>query len=152
MRKFRVLFGILGLVTAVAGLFWWYSGQGEPTFANAEDAALVARGEVVYVEQCAACHGADLEGQPNWRERRPDGRLPAPPHDETGHTWHHADLQLFEVTKYGTAAVAGPGYRTDMAAFGSVLSDTEIWAVLAYIKSRWPKSVRQRHAEINKRK
>ena len=58
-------------------------------------------GRSVYSEYCASCHGANLKGQPNWRNRNPNGYLPAPPHDETGHTWHHSDQYLFLMTKYG---------------------------------------------------
>ena len=32
---------------------------------------------------------------------------------------------------------APQGYASDMPAFGDRLSDDEIWAVLAFIKSRW---------------
>ena len=117
--------------------------------ANPDDAKQVALGKQVYDAHCAACHGAKLEGQPNWRERRPDGLLPAPPHDADGHTWHHPDRQLFDITKRGTAALAGPGYRTEMREFGSLLSDAEIWAVLAYIKSTWPPDIRSRQERMN---
>jgi len=117
--------------------------------ADVNDQAAVTLGAAVYVEHCAACHGERLEGQPNWRVRFPDGRLPAPPHDATGHTWHHPDRHLFDVVKYGTAALVGGGYQTDMAAFGDRLSDREIWAVLAYIKSQWPREIRERQAKIN---
>ena len=75
--------------------------------------------------------------------------MPAPPHDETGHTWHHPDQQLFALTKYGPAALAGGGYESDMPAYESVLSDEEIWAVLSYLKSRWPAEVQSRHDQIN---
>jgi hypothetical protein len=92
-----------------------------------------------------------LEGEPNWRRRKPDGLLPAPPHDETGHTWHHPDGQLFEITKRGTAALVGSDYRTAMGPFGAVLSDDEIRAVLDYIKSRWPENIRARQAGITER-
>lgn len=97
----------------------------------------VDRGKVVYGEQCSRCHGVNLEGQPNWMERLPNGRLPAPPHDASGHTWHHSDAQLFRITKEGLAAIA-PGYQSDMPAFGAVLSDEDIRAVLEFIKSTWP--------------
>lgn len=113
----------------------------------APDPARLATGLALYGEHCAACHGAELEGQANWRQRDSDGLLPAPPHDETGHTWHHPDQQLFEITKLGTAALIGPDYLTAMGPFGEVLSDDEIWAVLAYIKSRWPEKLRARQAE-----
>lgn len=117
--------------------------------ADPDDTDQVALGRQVYAAQCAACHGANLEGQPNWKQRRPDGKLPAPPHDAGGHTWHHPDDQLFEITKRGTAALVGGGYKTDMREFGSLLSDAEIWAVLAYIKSTWPSEIRARHRRMN---
>ena len=118
------------------------SGRADPS-----DAAQVAQGCVLYVAHCASCHGANLEGQPNWRERLPTGRLPAPPHDVGGHTWHHPDRVLFEITRDGIAAHAPKGYESDMPAFNRTLSDAEIWAVLAYIKSRWPADIRSvKHA------
>ena len=113
-----------------------------------DDRRLVALGGEVYVRDCAACHGARLEGQANWRQRRADGRLPAPPHDATGHTWHHPDQQLFALTKYGPAALAGGGYESDMPAYEDTLSDEEIWAVLSYIKSRWPAEIQARHDQL----
>ena len=117
-----------------------------------DDLAAVERGAELYMEHCAACHGADLEGQPNWRQRDADGLLPAPPHDETGHTWHHPDAQLFDLTKHGTTAVLarrGMDYASNMPGFGEVLSDADILAVLAYIKSTWPRQIVEMHDEIN---
>lgn len=115
-----------------------------------QESEAVALGAQVYAETCAACHGVDLEGQvPEWRSPGPDGLLPAPPHDETGHTWHHADALLFRITKYGTEALIGGTYRSNMAGFGDVLSDAEILAVLAFIKSTWPPRVRAAHDRVN---
>jgi mono/diheme cytochrome c family protein len=94
-------------------------------------------GQALYLEYCASCHGANLEGQPDWMERLPSGRLPAPPHDETGHTWHHSDEQLLRIVRHGLAVIA-PGYETDMPAFEGTLSDQEIVAILDYIKQTWP--------------
>lgn len=76
--------------------------------AGAAGAALAedASGRQVYVEHCASCHGANLEGQPNWKQRLPTGRLPAPPHDATGHTWHHSDRQLFRIVSSGTELIS----------------------------------------------
>lgn len=110
------------------------------------DPEAVTAGRVLYEEQCAACHGSDLEGQPDWQLRDGEGYLPAPPHDATGHTWHHGDGQLFAITKRGTAALAGPDYRTRMEGFADVLTDREI---LAYIKSRWPAPIKERHDRLN---
>jgi mono/diheme cytochrome c family protein len=94
-------------------------------------------GKQIYLDSCASCHGTNLKGQPNWKQRLPNGRLPAPPHDATGHTWHHSDRQLFRIVKEGPGAIM-PGYETDMPGFGAVLTDGEITAVLEYIKSTWP--------------
>jgi mono/diheme cytochrome c family protein len=98
----------------------------------------VAQGRVIYTQYCASCHGASLEGQPNWQAELPEGGRPAPPHDASGHTWHHADKLLFEIVQKGPQASPLPGYIYRMPAFGEALSDEEIWAVLAYIKSTWP--------------
>lgn len=113
------------------------------------DAVAVAQGQILYADHCAACHGAALQGEPDWRTRDADGYLPAPPHDETGHTWHHPDAQLFAVTKYGVAALVGQGYVSRMPGYAGVLSDDEILAVLAYIKSTWPDRVIEVHDRIN---
>ena len=106
--------------------------------ADPRNAAQVAKGKAIYDAQCAACHGRNLEGQPNWQTRLASGRMPAPPHDDSGHTWHHPDAVLFGIAKHGVAPPYGPpGYQSDMPAFGATLADAEIWSVLAYIKSRW---------------
>jgi mono/diheme cytochrome c family protein len=127
------------------------SQNGDQMGADSADAGQVALGETVYEAQCAVCHGAELEGQPDWRQRLPSGRLPAPPHDETGHTWHHPDQQLFGMVKNGMTPYAPEGYESDMPAFLGILSDEEIWAVLAHIKSTWPKGIQARQAAISER-
>ncbi len=145
-----LLLGALALAAAVAAgwAFWPLSSSGR---ADPDDSRQVALGEAVYRANCASCHGANLEGQPNWRTRKPDGRLPAPPHDETGHTWHHPDEQLFRITKLGVKPPLAPeGYESDMPAFGEVLTDDEVWAVLAFIKSRWPTEVLARQPSADK--
>ena len=120
-------------------------GCGDPQ-PNAEQ---LARGEKLYAQHCAACHGAKLEGQPNWRQPLPNGRMPAPPHDESGHTWHHTDAVLFGITKHGMAGYAPPGYQSDMPAFAGTLSDEEIRAVLAFIAGHWKtKEVLEARAEM----
>ena len=106
----------------------------------------IAYGQSLYLMHCAACHGANLQGQPNWKEPLPSGRMPAPPHDANGHTWHHSDQELFTITKDGLGAVV-PCYESDMPAFRAALSDDEITAVLAYIRSAWPKRERDYQLE-----
>ena len=114
------------------------AAPGDDPRADRGDAAKVAMGAALYSQHCASCHGAKLEGQPHWRKRLPNGRMPAPPHDESGHTWHHSDAVLFGITKNGLVPPYAPkDYESDMPAFRGKLSDDEIWAVLAYIKSHW---------------
>ena len=107
---------------------------------SAQDDSLA--GERLYQENCASCHGANREGQPDWRSRLPNGRLPAPPHDASGHTWHHTDRVLLDIVKRGTAAIVGNGYESDMPGFKEVLTDEEITAIIDYIKSTWPDRIR----------
>lgn len=143
----------LVLLVAVASAAWLlreHLWQPEPALLQPDDPAVLALGERVYAAHCAACHGAQLEGQPNWRERDARGLLPAPPHDASGHTWHHPDEQLLAIVRDGLPRVIGqPDYRTSMPAYGGVLSDAEIVAVLSWIKSRWPADIRARHDAVN---
>lgn len=117
---------------------------GEPTVS-------VTLGQAIYAERCASCHGADLAGQPNWKSPLPSGRMPAPPHDASGHTWHHPDGVLFRITKEGPAAVVSGRYESDMPGFAGLLADDEIRAALVYIKSTWPERERQYQAEMSRR-
>ena len=116
------------------------------------DPAIVALGANVYEANCASCHGADLKGQANWRSPGEDGRLLAPPHDETGHTWHHDSDTLFQLTKYGVSALINdPNFASNMPIYDRVLSDEEIIAVISYIKSTWSEEIRARHTEMENR-
>lgn len=147
-RKSSVV--IASVVVAIVGAgaaIWFVNRSAVP----GEDPAVIATGARIYAESCAACHGLRLEGQPDWRSRNAAGRLPAPPHDASGHTWHHPMKVLFEITKYGVGRFAGPGYVSDMPAFEGRLSDDEIRAVLGYIRAQWPEEIRKVHAEIDRK-
>lgn len=110
-------------------------------------------GRSLYVENCASCHGTDLKGQPDWQSTNADGVLPAPPHDATGHTWHHDNALLFDYTKLGgkkALEVRGvAGFNSGMPAFEGSLSDGDIWDILAYIRSTWPERMQQVQASRN---
>lgn len=107
-------------------------------------------GAALYSSHCAACHGADLEGAADWRRPGPDGLLPAPPHDETGHTWHHGDQFLFDYVKLGGQQVLddlGVRFTSAMPAFDGILTDAEIEAILDFIRASWPERIREFQAE-----
>lgn len=140
----RRLLGLVALVL-VAGC-----DRQPPALLRPDDPQVTALGAAIYRDRCAACHGAHLEGQPNWRLRDASGRLPAPPHDASGHTWHHPDAVLFAITKEGVAKAAHlDGYDSAMPAFGGVLTDAEIVAVLSWIKAQWPRDIRRQQDEVN---
>lgn len=146
VRRTALVAGVVALgvaVAAVAILLAW----------PRDDPARIAAGRTVYDRQCASCHGAKLEGEPNWREKKPTGRMPAPPHDASGHTWHHPDAVLFGITKFGLVPgkYGPPGYESDMPGFGGALADDDILAVIAYIKSTWPDEIRRAQGEANER-
>ena len=149
MRAGPAVLGAAALAAAGLGAWAWSRGASAGAALAPDDPEVVAAGREVYAAECAACHGAALEGQPDWRSPGPDGLFPAPPHDETGHTWHHPDAVLFALTREGPEAYVGGGHRSAMPGFGDVLSDEEILAVLSYIKSTWPEDVRARHDAVN---
>ncbi len=113
----------------------------------------LTNGRVLYGDHCASCHGINLEGQPNWQTPDDNGVLPAPPHDETGHTWHHDNQLLFEYTRLGgeaALAVRGvTGFASGMPGFSDELTNNEIWDILAYIRSTWPDRVQEMQASRN---
>lgn len=143
---------VLALIGALLAVIACTQRQQTFDHLDAENAEWIRLGKIVYDRQCAACHGAKLEGQPNWKTLGPDGKLPAPPHDESGHTWHHPDRYLIHVVKDGfTLGVDKPdGYLSNMPAFGKMLSDREIVAVLSYIKSKWPPDYQEWQENANK--
>lgn len=105
---------------------------------------LVEDGAQLYAQYCAACHGVSLEGAPNWRLRLVDGSLAPPPHDSSGHTWHHSDGLLARITAEGGQAVYGnTTTKSNMPAFNDTLTPQQIEAVLAYIKSQWDQDARE---------
>jgi len=162
-RHLTIAISLLVLVTAVA-VAWLVTKPergktshthsrvaGEPFFIKPATGATLIHGKERYVMFCASCHGAEGEGEPNWRQRMANGRLPAPPHDVSGHTWHHPDEQLVSMVRDGfVPGVTAPvGYESNMPAFGHVLSDAEIESILAYIKTFWPEAVVQAQREIS---
>ena len=97
-------------------------------------------GQEVFAATCAACHGENGEGQPDWHIPKENGTLPAPPLNGDGHTWHHADGLLYRIVRHGgkiqeTPEV--PSFKSAMPAFGELLTHEEIIAALEYVKSLW---------------
>jgi S-disulfanyl-L-cysteine oxidoreductase SoxD len=142
-----------GVVTAIAFIAFadrFMPGRRGELTLRPDDKAVTALGQRIYALHCASCHGAKLQGQPDWRRRDAQDRLPAPPHDASGHTWHHPDDLLFRITKFGVAKAANlKDYASAMPAYEGTLSDDEIVAVLSWIKAQWPRDIRALHDQMN---
>lgn len=110
-----------------------------------------SQGEQLYQAQCASCHGVNLEGAPGWQRANADGTMPPPPHDETGHSWHHDMQMLFDYTKFGGEEALRRRGITDvksaMPGFGGILDDDEVRTVLAFIQSTWPEHIQRMRAQ-----
>ncbi|MBZ0291539.1 MAG: cytochrome c [Anaerolineae bacterium] len=104
-------------------------------------------GQVVYLKNCASCHGPNGEGQNPAAPLSKDatGRFLAPPHDSTGHTWHHDDDLLIQIVREG--GMGSPSDFYPMPAFGDKLSDEDITAVIAYIQTLWTEEQRTRQRQ-----
>ena len=96
------------------------------------DTARAEEGARLYAQYCAACHGPDLEGDPDWKVPNADGSYPPPPHDSSGHTWHHPVPQLVELVLRGPRA---PG--STMPRFDGTLDEAEVAAIIEYFRSTW---------------
>ena len=149
MRGLVAVFAISSLAALGAAAYIWTGSAADVQSGVMPATVDLVAGKALYAETCAACHGANLEGQENWRSPGEDGRLPAPPHDETGHTWHHSDQVLFDYTKLGgreVMAAQGMEFDSGMPGFGDQLTDQEIWNILGYIKSTWPEEIQDMQA------
>lgn len=107
--------------------------------------ASLAVGQALYEQQCAECHGVAGEGEANWKQPKADGAYPAPPHDSSGHTWHHPDEQLLAIIAQGGAMP-----NSQMPGFAEEMNQEEMRAVLAYIKTFWGEEERTYQAQVTK--
>ena len=147
-RYFFILtIALAGIAGAIALSFWRGDPDGKPVVINNTpappvptlDPARIAQGATLYTQFCAACHGANLEGAADWKKSLPDGSLPPPPQDSSGHTWHHPDSLLVSIISEG----GDPAYNSKMPAFGGQLSAKEVEAILDFIKGSWGKDERE---------
>lgn len=122
-----------------------------PVIANPNDVEQVQLGKLVYQQNCARCHGKNLQGETSdWQRAKADGFMPAPPLDATGQSWENTERVLFRIIKLGANVVIGPAIQTKMKPYDGILSDKEIWAVVAYIKTHWNDEQRRREEEMTR--
>jgi hypothetical protein len=81
-----------------------------------------------------------------------------PRHNANGHTWHHPNCQLVETVLNGSGAMGdmmrqmmGAGENLPrMPAFKGALTEEDVQAVLAYIKTWWTEDQQEFQAAITK--
>lgn len=114
-RQGRLRMPVIVLGVLASGVLLAACGSG--TALGDVPSAQIAEGKALYETYCASCHGVSGEGQPNWKTLDEQGVFPAPPHDSSGHTWHHADEQLLELIADGSSLA-----NSGMPAFGASLN------------------------------
>ncbi len=142
-RWFLMVVGVGALAAVVA----WEIVRG-PVNISAGNPATVEKGRAIYATYCASCHGVNLEGQDGWQQPLADGSYPPPPQDASGHTWHHSDTELYVAVRDGSD-VGTSNLLSKMPAFGKTLSESDILAVLGFIKSQWPPDIRASQELMN---
>ena len=147
-RRVRVITITLMLVVVATGAWFVLGGRRAPA-SERVSAETLKQGGRLYQTNCAACHGERGEGKPNWKSPLADGSYLPPPHDGSGHTWHHADGLLFGIVQKGGAFAAPQGFKSSMPAWSGRLSDAEIVAVLEYIKTFWEPWQREAQAKAS---
>ena len=96
------------------------------------DPVVYSKGQRLFLENCASCHGKQGEGAKNWRTPDAQGKNQPPPLNGTGHTWHHSPKALKVVIKNGTGKIGG-----NMPAWKDKLSNYEIELILTWITAQW---------------
>lgn len=114
--------------------------------ARVMDAQQIALGKKVFLANCVLCHGANAEGDANWRQRDADGHYPAPPLNGSGHAWHHSLEVLKAIITNGS-----PEGKGKMPAWKGKLSEQEIEATMAWFQSQWPQPVYDAWYEMQQR-
>jgi len=98
----------------------------------------IRRGEQLFAQNCARCHGEKAQGAPNWNEKGADGKFPPPPLNGTAHAWHHPRAALAMTIRNGTKKLGG-----NMPAFAGKLEERDIEALITYVNSLWPEEIYQ---------
>lgn len=141
-RNKRIMLGIGIVAIMLLGAAAVMAIASAPSYAiDPENPQTIALGKKVYDVQCASCHGANLEGEEGYGQESVDGLLKAPPHDETGHTWHHSNTYLIDSVRKGGARLQENVGTSTMPAYENILTPEEIGAVIAYIQSTWPEDI-----------
>jgi mono/diheme cytochrome c family protein len=123
--------GVMSLDSTPTPFIYTAAPPPTPTLSN----PILRQGERSYATNCAHCHGYNGEGQKLETIANTErlGMKTVPAHDSSGTTWKHADELLFMVIRGG---VQNPLNQYQMPSYAA-LPDAEIWAIIAFMKTRW---------------
>lgn len=145
--RFLVVAATIGIGITIGSVYWERYSNEIATAADHTNEAQVGLGHTLYTQYCAYCHGDTLAGQEAWDGDYPKGGRPAVPLDGTAPIWRLSDRDIFDITKFGGQPFSPPSYKNDMPAYEGRLADADIWAILAYVKSRWPEDIHVKQKE-----
>ena len=100
------------------------------------------KGQALYQQNCAQCHDSGASTSDAWKKPNSMGEMPAPPHNQRGHTWRHSDNQLKRMIIKGWRDPFNKSKRLTMPSFKGRLTAQEIDILLGYLKSLWTEQQR----------
>ena len=128
---------LIAIFMAASKIYYDRSQVDRLVFIDKTSQAQNSLGKELYQANCAFCHGDKLQGQPHWDKKYIEGKRPAPPLNASGNIALLSNRELFEITKYGGQPFAPPGYINEMPAFEMLLKDSQIWAILAFLRAEF---------------
>jgi len=141
---------VIGGSITIGWIYWDQWSNESATAADHGNAAQVALGHSLYDQHCAFCHGQDLAGKPGWDGDYPTGGRPPLPLDGSAAIARLTDRDLFDVSKFSGQPFSPPSYKNDMPGFEGRLANADLWAIIAFMKSRWPEEAREQQRQAGK--
>ena len=135
--RFVAISILIAIFMAASKIYYDRSQVDRLVFIDKTSQAQNSLGKGLYQANCAFCHGDKLQGQLHWDKTYIEGKRPAPPLNASGNIALLSNRELFEITKYGGQPFAPPGYINEMPAFEILLKDSEIWAILAFLRAEF---------------
>lgn len=100
----------------------------------------IARGAAVFQRRCAECHGPGAQGHPDWRPKRDDKLVVAPPLNGSGPAARRKKAELKKIITEGISLGGIPV----MPRWNGRLNEGDIDDVITWFQALWPPEVYER--------
>ncbi len=100
----------------------------------------IARGAAVFQQRCAECHGPGGQGHPDWRPKRDDKLVVAPPLNGSGPAARRKKAELKKIITEGVSLGGIPV----MPKWNGRLNESDIDDVITWFQALWPPEVYER--------